>query len=123
MLINRYANFVRDIEPLGFDLAVMDGFLSKKTVQSVIDILESSKRRKKMVNANYTIAAQHYSYSVLRNQLSAIMNSFFGEGVEKLTAKSRPQKSKGFPSVNPNQIMYTHYTSKNCASVKQSDFS
>ena len=47
MLINRYATFVRDIEPLGFDLAVMDGFLSKKTVQSVIDILESSKRRKK----------------------------------------------------------------------------
>ncbi|MCK5488147.1 MAG: glycosyltransferase family 4 protein, partial [Desulfobacterales bacterium] len=65
MLINRYDNFVRDIEPLGFDLAVMDGFLSKKTVQSVIAIIESSKRRKKMVNVNYTIAAQHYSYSVL----------------------------------------------------------
>jgi glycosyltransferase involved in cell wall biosynthesis len=61
MLINRYDNFVRDIEPLGFDLAVMDGFLSKKTVQSVIAIIESSKRRKKMVNVNYTIAAQHYS--------------------------------------------------------------
>ena len=79
MLVNRYANFVRDIEPLGFDLAVMDGFLSKKTVQNVIAILESEKRRKKMVNANYSIATQHYSYSVLRNQLSAIMKSFFSE--------------------------------------------
>jgi hypothetical protein len=101
MLINRYANFVRDIEPLGFDLAVMDGFLSKKTVQSVIDILESSKRRKKMVTGNYTIAAQHYSYSVLRNQFSAIMKSFFADGFEPLTAQARP--------------MYKHYNSKSCA--------
>ena len=115
MLINRYANFVRDIEPLGFDLAVMDGFLSKKTVHSVIDILESSQRRKKMVNGNYAIAAQHYSYSVLRNQLSAIMKSFFADDVEQLTAQTRPAKSKGHLHINPNQVMYTHYNSKNCA--------
>jgi glycosyltransferase involved in cell wall biosynthesis len=115
MLINRYDNFVRDIEPLGFDLAVMDGFLSKKTVQSVIAIIESSKRRKKMVNVNYTIAAQHYSYSVLRNQLSAIMQSFFGDNVEQLTAKTRPAKSKGYLYINSNQVMYKHFNSKSCA--------
>ncbi len=115
LLINRYANFVRDIEPLGFDLAVMDGFLSKKTVQSVINIIESSQRRKKMVNGNYTIAAQHYSYSVLRNQLSAIMKSFFADGVEPLSAKARPAKSKGYLYVNSNQVMYKHYGSKSCA--------
>jgi len=115
MLINRYANFVRDIEPLGFDLAVMDGFLSKKTVHSVIDILESSQRRKKMVNGNYTIAARHYSYSVLRNQLSAIMKSFFADDVEPLTARARPAKSKGHLHVNSNRVMYKHYNSKSCA--------
>jgi glycosyltransferase involved in cell wall biosynthesis len=115
MLINRYANFVRDIEPLGFDLAVMDGFLSKKTVQSVINIIESSQRRKKMVNDNYTIAARHYSYSVLRNQLSAIMKSFFADDVEPLTAKARPAKSKGHRYANSNRVMYKHYNSKSCA--------
>jgi glycosyltransferase involved in cell wall biosynthesis len=115
MLINRYANFVRDIEPLGFDLAVMDGFLSKKTVQNVIDILESSKRRKKMVNGNYTIAAQHYSYSVLRNQLSAIMKSFFADGAEQLTARPRPAKSKGYLYINSNQVRFKHFKSKSCA--------
>jgi hypothetical protein len=115
MLINRYATFVRDIEPLGFDLAVMDGFLSKKTVQSVIDILESSKRRKKMINGNYNIAAQHYSYSVLRNQLSAIMKSFFGDGVEQLAAKAHPAKPKGYLYINSHQVMYKHINSKRCA--------
>jgi glycosyltransferase involved in cell wall biosynthesis len=115
MLINRYATFVRDIEPLGFDLAVMDGFLSKKTVQSVIDILESSKRRKKMIKGNYNIAAQHYSYSVLRNQLSAIIKSFFGDGVEQLTVKAHPAKPKGYLYVNSHQVMYKHINSKRCA--------
>jgi len=32
-----------------------------------------------MVNNNYEVAWQHYSYSVLRNQLSAIINDFFNE--------------------------------------------
>ena len=35
LLINRYTIFVRDIEPKGFDLVVMDGYLTKKTVKKV----------------------------------------------------------------------------------------
>jgi glycosyltransferase involved in cell wall biosynthesis len=114
ILINRYSTFVRDIEPLGFDLAVMDGFLSKKTVQRVVGILESSKRRKKMVGSNYAIAAQHYSYSVLRNQLSAIMKSFFGDDVKQLIAKPRPAKSRGYLYINSQQVRYKHFNSQSC---------
>ena len=83
ILINRYATFVRDIEPLGFDLAIMDGFLTKKTIQKVKEILESSERRKMMVTINYEIAARHYSYTVLRKHINAIMMNFFGEYVPK----------------------------------------
>jgi glycosyltransferase involved in cell wall biosynthesis len=83
ILINRYATFVRDIEPRGFDLAIMDGFLTKKTVQRVKEILESSERREIMVTKNYETAARHYSYSVLRKHLNAIMMNFFGEYVPK----------------------------------------
>ncbi|MGD9079250.1 MAG: glycosyltransferase family 4 protein, partial [Desulfobacterales bacterium] len=118
ILINRYATFVRDIEPLGFDLAVMDGFLSKKAVQRVVDILESSKRRKKMVGNNYAIAAQHYSYSVLRNQLSAIMKSFFGDEIEQLITKPKPAKSKGYLYINSQQVRYKHFNSQGCSRVK-----
>ena len=114
ILINRYSTFVRDIEPLGFDLAVMDGFLSKKTVQNVIDILESSKRKNKMVRGNYAIASRHYSYSVLRNQITAILKDFFGEDVEQLTAKPRPAKSQGYLYINSHQVMYKHFNSKSC---------
>ncbi len=79
LLVNRYSTFIRDIEPRGFYLAIMDGFISKKTVQKVRKILESQERRQKMVNNNYEVAWRHYSYSVLRNRFSAIMNDFFGE--------------------------------------------
>jgi len=79
LLVNRYSIFIKDIEPRGFDLAVMDGFITKKTVQKVKEILESRYRREKMVNNNYDVAWRHYSYSVLRNQLSSTMNDFFDE--------------------------------------------
>lgn len=81
MLVNRYATFVRDIEPQGFDLIVMDGFLTKKNVQQVRHILESPERREKMVVHNYAVATRHYSYAVLRRQLRSLMMSFFGNAV------------------------------------------
>jgi len=114
ILINRYSTFVRDIEPLGFDLVVMDGFLSKQTVQNVVDILGSAKRRKKMVKTNYAIASRNYSYQVLRNQLSSILRGFFGDDFEHLDAQRRPAKSKGYLYINSHQVMYKHIDSQRC---------
>jgi glycosyltransferase involved in cell wall biosynthesis len=78
LLINRYATFVRDIEPKGFDLIEMDGFLNHQTVNKVKEILESPQRCQKMVNTNYEIASRHYSYAVLRRWLNIILTNFFG---------------------------------------------
>jgi glycosyltransferase involved in cell wall biosynthesis len=78
LLINRYATFVRDIEPKGFDLVVMDGFLSSKNIQSVKEILSSPRRRQDMVETNYRTARKYYSYTVLQRRLSALLVNFFG---------------------------------------------
>ncbi len=78
LLINRYATFVRDIEPKGFDLIEMDGFLNHQTVKKVKEILESPQRCQKMVNTNYEVASRHYSYAVLRRWLNIILANFFG---------------------------------------------
>jgi hypothetical protein len=114
LLINRYATFVRDIEPLGFDLAVMDGYLSKKTVQTVIGILESPQRRKKMVTHNYDIALRHYSYSVLRNHLSGILRSFFGDDLGQLLPGAADERSEGYALIEPHEVAYTHFNSQDC---------
>ncbi len=112
ILVNRYATFVRDIEPLGFDLAVMDGFLSRKTAQIVAEILHSDRRRKKMVDTNYTVAARHYSYRILRNHLNSIMAGFFGDTVQKLTrAKHRKQPTA---KKTPLPMSYWEFNTRSC---------
>ena len=78
ILINRYEVFVRDIEPQGFDLLVMDGFVSDRVVNQVREVLESPERGKRMVELNYELATRHYSYSVLRKRLVFLMANFFG---------------------------------------------
>ena len=78
LLINRYATFVRDIEPKGFDLIEMDGYLNHQTVQKVKEVMESPQRCQKMVTNNYEIASRHYSYAVLRRWLNIILANFFG---------------------------------------------
>jgi len=74
LLINRYAIFVRDIQPQGFDLVVMDGFLTNNNVNQVKEVLISPERRKSMVNTNFDIALRHYSYSVLEKRLHYLLN-------------------------------------------------
>ena len=78
LLINRYAIFVQDIEPKGFDLIVMDGYLTRKTVSEVKTILNTPERCAEMVNANYKVAAKYYSYAVLRRWLNILLTNFFG---------------------------------------------
>jgi glycosyltransferase involved in cell wall biosynthesis len=79
LLVNRYTNFVKDIEPKGFDLVTMDGYITPETVHSVAAILESPARRRQMVDTNYNIAARHYSYEILSARLNAIVAQLPGD--------------------------------------------
>ncbi len=110
--LNRYSTFVRDIEPQGFDLAVMDGFLSRQTVQSVREIMCSTERKEKMVNYNYEVAARHYSYSVLRTRVNAIMNYFFGNSVTHLSGKAPFMKNKDFLNIEPRQTLHRQFVNQ-----------
>ena len=76
-MVNRYPTFVKDIEPLGFDLVAIDGYLTRDAVRNVKDILNSPHRREKLINHNYLIAHQNFSYSVLRKQLGSLLKVFF----------------------------------------------
>ncbi|MCF8067641.1 MAG: glycosyltransferase family 4 protein [Desulfobacterales bacterium] len=78
LLINRYAIFARDIEPHGFDVVVMDGFITPKTVEKALDILTNPELAKKIVEHNYRIALRHYSYATLRRSLNFLISKFFG---------------------------------------------
>ena len=78
LLINRYAIFVKDIEPKGFDLIAMDGFLTRRTIERVREIIQSPERKEEMVGTNFEIASRYYSYNILRRWLNTLLINFFG---------------------------------------------
>jgi mannosylglucosylglycerate synthase len=86
LLVNRYPVFIRDIEPLGFDLAIMDGFLTGETVQQVKALLNSSRRRRELVDHNYKVAARHFSYNRLRRNLDILLAGLLDISVAPLMA-------------------------------------
>ena len=95
LMVNRYATFIKDIEPLGFDLVAIDGYLTADAVRNVKDILNSPRRREKLVNHNYLIAQQHFSYSVLRKQIAALLEGFFKDS-EQPVSTERPIETRPY---------------------------
>ncbi|MDJ0828757.1 MAG: glycosyltransferase family 4 protein [Desulfobacterales bacterium] len=114
LLINRYDTFVRDIEPKGFDLIVMDGFLTKDTVQQVSEILESPERREAMVTHNFKIASRYYSYAVLRKKLNTILLNFFGDSVPPLSRDTLPSQESTPMGLAETTIVHQHFGGRQC---------
>jgi len=79
ILINRYSIFVRDIEPKGFRVLVMDGFLTRKEVEEVRRVLEDADYRHAMVEHNVALATKFYSFNVLRRNLYSVIANIRGE--------------------------------------------
>jgi len=79
VIVNRYSIFVQDIEPKGFRLLSMDGFVTRKLVNEVQRVLEDDQYRESMVAHNYEIASRFYGYRVLSDQLRALLGNLLGE--------------------------------------------
>jgi hypothetical protein len=78
LLVNRYSVYIVDIEPKGFDVVAIDGFLTEKAVRQVEEVLNDPDRRRAMVERNFELGKKYFSYSSLKRGLSALLTSFFG---------------------------------------------
>lgn len=78
VITNRYEIFVEDIEPKGFRLPVMDGFITNRLVREVERILVDTDYRRSMVDHNYEVARRFYSYRVLRHCLGGLLEGLIG---------------------------------------------
>jgi glycosyltransferase involved in cell wall biosynthesis len=74
ILCNRYAIYRTDIEPCGFDVILMDGFLTDEVVERVREVATATDRRRRMVEHNYEIARRFFSYDRVEGELLAILN-------------------------------------------------
>jgi glycosyltransferase involved in cell wall biosynthesis len=73
ILCNRYAIYRTDIEPCGFHVILMDGFLMDETVEQVKRVLFDDEYRNRMVDHNYQAATRFFSYQRVEDELQAIL--------------------------------------------------
>lgn len=79
LLINRYSIYQSDIEPKGFRVIAMDGYLTKSLAEQVRRAIDDERYRNEMVEHNFELAKKFFSYSVLRRKLRAIICNFTGQ--------------------------------------------
>ena len=72
MLVNRYSVYVADIAPLGFDFVEVDGWITDEAVSEVRQLLDDPDRRQAIVDKNFALARQHFSYTVLAEALTRL---------------------------------------------------
>lgn len=78
LVMNMYEIFYTDIEPKGFDVIVFQDFIDGKCIHRARQILLDPHQAREMTDHNYRIAQKYYSYSMLKDQLSALMHECFG---------------------------------------------
>jgi len=78
VLVNRYSIFISDIEPKGFRVIAMDGFLTRNVLDQVRRVITDEAYRREMVDYNYELGKAFYSYSVLRRKLRSLITNFTG---------------------------------------------
>ncbi len=78
VLVNRYSIFVADIEPKGFKVIAMDGFLTRGVLEQVRRVISDEHYRQEMVDYNFELGKAFFSYSVLRRKLRSLITNFTG---------------------------------------------
>ncbi len=76
IVVNRYSIYIADIEPIGFDVIVINGFISSGTIAQIKEVLEDKDRLEAMADRNYQIGMKYFSYEVLEEKLLHLMHTF-----------------------------------------------
>jgi len=82
LLVNRYSIYIRDIEPKGFKVVEMNGYIGRTTVEEVRHVLEDAEYCKSMVDHNFKLAQKYYSYDVLKRRIGYMLSNIFGLDAE-----------------------------------------
>jgi len=81
VVVNTYAVYARDIDPLGFKTIEMSQLVTKDIVDETRRVLEDKSLRTEWAETNYKLGVKYFSYSVARRKLAARLANLFGEGV------------------------------------------
>ncbi len=75
IVVNRYTTFIEDIEPKGFKVAKLDGFVTPEVVEEARRYIEDKELAKEHAEINYNLGIRHFSYRVLRTKLRYLLEN------------------------------------------------
>jgi glycosyltransferase involved in cell wall biosynthesis len=76
VLVNRYSIFQQDIEPLAFDVVIMENYITNGTVSTVRSLLENPSAVDLLAQRNFEIARKFFSYTLLEQRLRQVLMNF-----------------------------------------------
>ncbi len=74
IVVNNYSIYSFDIQPKGFDVIEIDGYVSDDAIELAREVLQNPQRCQEMVEKNYEIATNCYSYRVLKQRLKNLVS-------------------------------------------------
>lgn len=81
VVVNTYAVYARDIDPLGFKTVEMSQLVTREVVEQVRAVLHDTTLRGEWAKTNFALGLKYFSYAVARRKLAARLANLFGEGV------------------------------------------
>jgi glycosyltransferase involved in cell wall biosynthesis len=75
IVCNRYSIFRTDIEPLGFNVIELDGYLTAEVVAEVRRVVDDAGYRAAMVEHNFEIGRRFFSYRRVSAELSSLLSA------------------------------------------------
>jgi glycosyltransferase involved in cell wall biosynthesis len=81
VVVNTYAVYARDIDPLGFKTIEMTQLITREVVEEVRAVLHDQALRREWAKVNFELGLKYFSHAVARRKLAARLANLFGEGV------------------------------------------
>jgi glycosyltransferase involved in cell wall biosynthesis len=81
VVVNTYAVYARDIDPLGFQTIEMSQLVTGSVVEQTREVLRNKTLREEWATTNFELGLKYFSYAVARRKLAARLANLFGEGI------------------------------------------
>ena len=76
ILVNRYSIFHQDIEPLAFDVVIMENYITNDTVNAIRNLIDNPQIGEVFAERNFEIAKKFFSYELLEQRLRQVLMNF-----------------------------------------------
>jgi glycosyltransferase involved in cell wall biosynthesis len=76
ILVNRYSIFQQDIEPVDFEVVVMDTYVTAETINTVRALLDNPGMVEMITAYNFELGRRFFSFDLLEQRLKQVMMNF-----------------------------------------------